>query len=229
MKSHLARLAKRLKACHHLLMIDYVHAHNPDDRVLEKAKQALLSSELICLPTDTNWTVLADPYDKKAVERLYHFKKENDQKHFALLTSDISMASEVAMIDDRAFKLLKKVIPGHYTFIFEAKKQIAKHLKASKTDKEVGLRFVPSELIQKFLHYYGKALLSTNIPAQILEGYPGMQEIMSFMIEEKYSHLLKCIIDPGEVEFVAPSSIVDFSQGEPTILREGPGDLSLFY
>jgi tRNA threonylcarbamoyl adenosine modification protein (Sua5/YciO/YrdC/YwlC family) len=123
-------------------MIEYIIAQNPDDRILKRCSDLLTQGKLLCLPTDTNWVVICDPFNKDAVEQLYRLKGESPQKHFSLLCSDISMASELAIIENQAFKLLKKLVPGHFTFIFNASKMITKYLKASKTDKEIGIRIL---------------------------------------------------------------------------------------
>lgn len=212
-------------------MIEYVIPHNPDDRVLKKISDSLIEGGLVCFPTDTNWIVACDPFNKKGVEKIYKLKNENKQKHFSLLCANISEASKLANIDNQAFKLLKRAIPGHYTFIFEASKITTKNLSASKTDKEVGIRFVPSVLSQKILEHYGASLLSTNLTKEILDlsDDSELEGIYSFMIEEKLSHVIDHIIDPGEFEFVGPSTIVDFvAEGAPVILREGAGDPKLF-
>ncbi len=207
-------------------MIEYVLDHNPDDRVISRACDILNSGGLVCLPTDTNWILLANPYHKDGMEKLYKIKKENPQKHFSLLCSNISMASEVAIIDNQCFRLLKKAIPGHYTFIFEATKKIGKSIKASKTDKEIGIRFVPSGLVQTLLDKLGDVVISTNIPASLFQED---ETIYSYMIEDSsISHMIEMIIDPGEFEFVGVSTIVSFLDGQPDLIREGAGDPSLF-
>lgn len=209
-------------------MIEYVIAHDPDDRVIDRAVKLLRDGKLICLPTDTNWIALADPYNKNAVEKLYKLKQENFQKHFSLLVNDISKASDVAIIEDYAFKLLKRTTPGHYTFIFEATKKIAKTLKASKQDKEIGIRFVPSVLVSRIIELFEAPLISTNIPGKILESYEGSDQIFSYMVEDKFAHILGMIIDPGEFDFVGESTIIDFSKGDIELAREGAGALTPF-
>lgn len=206
-------------------MIEYVIAHNPDDRIINRAAQILKKGGLVCLPTDTNWQVLADPFNKKAVEKLYQFKKENTSKHFSLLCSNISIASDLAYIDDRAFKILKKIIPGHYTFIFEASKKMSKALKASKMDKEVGIRFVPTTLTEKLLETINQALISTNISSNMVDSID--DAILSYMIDEKHGHKIDMIIDPGELEFVGQSTILSFTDPyQIELVRTGAGDTS---
>lgn len=208
-------------------MIEYIVAHNPDDRVLKKACDILNQGGLVCLPTDTNWILIASPFHKDGIEKLYKLKKENDTKHFSVFCSDISMASEVAIIDNQSFKTLKKAIPGHFTFIFEASKKIAKVIKATKTDKEIGIRFVPSILVTKLIETLGQPVISTNIPMHVLNLNPE-DEVFSYMIEDsELSHQIDLIIDPGEHEFSGPSTIISFLNNNIEVIREGAGDLSL--
>ena len=211
-------------------MIEYIVAHNPDDRVLAKASKILTSGGLVCFPTDTSWILVACSTHKEAIAKLYKIKKEDSQKHFSILCNDISKASDVAIISNHAFRLLKKCIPGHYTFIFEATKKMAKLVQASKTDKEVGIRFVPSILVSRLIEAHGEVLVSTNIPYSLLDLPDDTTEpVYSYLLEEKISHITSMIIDPGEFEFTGPSSIIDFASGEvPLVIREGAGDISIF-
>ncbi len=211
-------------------MIEYVLEHNPDDRILRKASEALGQGKLICFPTDTNWILAACSSQKSAIEKLYKIKKEDKQKHFSILCSDLSMAAEVAIINNSAFRLLKKSIPGHYTFIFEATKKLAKFVQASKVDKEVGIRFVPSHLVSKIIEIHGQPVVSTNLPKSLL----GLSEdstdmIYSYQLEDALLDIVAMIIDPGEFEFVGKSSIINLSKDTgPEIIREGVGDISYF-
>lgn len=210
-------------------MIEYVLSHNPDDRILKRASHILNRGGLICFPTDTSWVLAACSGQKSAIEKLYKVKKENMQKHFSILCSDISKASEIAHISNNAFKLLKRTIPGHYTFIFEATKKIAKLIPASKTDKEVGVRFVPSNLVSGLIETHGKVLVSTNITHSLLEMTDELEAIYSYHIEDKISHITELIIDPGEFKFSGLSSIISFSQTEvPEVIRVGAGDTTPF-
>jgi tRNA threonylcarbamoyl adenosine modification protein (Sua5/YciO/YrdC/YwlC family) len=205
-------------------MIEYVLPHNPDDRVLEKAKCLLAKGGVVCLPTDTNWVLLADAYCPNGVEKIYQWKRANKHKHYSLICSSLSMASEVAVVPDYAFKLLKRCVPGHYTFIFEATKKITKHLKASKTDKEIGLRFPPGDFLAKFLENFDNPLLSTQVSSEML-GIEGEMEIYGHLIEESIGPQIDLIIDPGEVDFSGPSTIYSFARGEVELVREGAGKL----
>lgn len=208
-------------------MIEYVVEHNLDDRILAKASQILRNGGLICFPTETNWVAVADPYNPQGVAKLYRLRHVENTKHFTIMCANFQKAMEIAVIGDSAFRLLKKVVPGTYTFIFEAQKKITKHLKASKYDHQVGIRFPPKLLCRAILEYYGDILISTHVDQETLE----IEEetfIYSALLEDHLPSSVEMIIDPGEFEFAGSSTIVDFTSGEPEVLRVGAGDASLF-
>ena len=129
-------------------------------------------------------------------------------------------------ISDFSFKLLRRITPGHYTFIFESTKQIAKAIKASKTDKEVGLRFVPSYLVEKLLEKLDDNVISTNIPKAEI-GISEDEELYSYQIEDsQINHMISLIIDPGEIDFEGPSTVVSLINDDIDIIREGSGSIS---
>ena len=207
-------------------MIEYVVEHNPDDRTLKKASQILRNGGLICFPTETNWVVVADPFNKEGVEKLYRFRHVENTKHFTILCDSFQKAQEVSFIDDSSFRLLKKMIPGSYTFIFEAKKQITKYLKASKTDKEVGIRFPPKILCLKLLEVHGEVVISTHLTREMLELEDDGIPLYSALIEDHFGNQIDLIIDPGEYDFVGNhTTIIDFTSGAPEIIREGAGKI----
>jgi len=206
-------------------MIEYVFPDNPDDRVLNRARDLLSSGDIIVIPTDTNWVMVADLHNKNGVEKIYRAKGEDKTHHFSLLVNGLSIASEYAFISDRAFRLLKGKIPGHYTFIFGALKKTTKLLKASKTDHQVGLRFVPNTLVSRLVDRMSGPLISTNIDPVIFGKESGSDPIYSYEIEEKLKGHVSMIIDPGEYEFVGPSTIYDLSGEEFELMREGSGKL----
>jgi len=206
-------------------MIEYVIPENPDNRILSKCSEQLNSGSLIAFPTDTNWIIACDPWSKTGVEALYRFKGESKQKHFAFLCPSIAMASEVGVVTDSAYRLIRNRVPGNYTFIFKATKLAMKAVKASKTDHEVEIRIPPNSVVLKLLEYHRKPILSTNLTKEML-GIGEDDAVYSFMIEEKFGHSLSSILDPGEYEFAGASTIVDFSQGDfPILVREGAGEV----
>lgn len=208
-------------------MIEYIIENNPDDRILSKASQILKNGGLICFPTESHWVLVADPHHKQSVDKLYQIKHVDNTKHFTVLCSSFQKAMEIAFIDDSAFRLLKKVTPGSYTFIFEAQKKVTKYLKASKTDHQVGIRFCPNKLCQSFLETHNDVVICTSIDHELMELDEDMP-IYSALIEDQFSHMVDMILDPGEVEFIGSTTIVDFTNGVPEVHRIGAGNPDLF-
>lgn len=205
-------------------MIEYVVEHNPDDRTLLKASQILRNGGLICFPTETNWVVVADPYNKTGVDKLYRLRHVDNTKHFTILCDSFSKAQEISFIDDGAFRILKKIIPGSYTFIFDAQKKITKFLKASRTDKEVGVRFPPKLLAQKLLEAHGDVVISTHVTHDMLEMEEDGIALYSALIDDYFGNQIDMIIDPGEIDFIGEhTTIIDFTSGMPEVIREGAG------
>jgi tRNA threonylcarbamoyl adenosine modification protein (Sua5/YciO/YrdC/YwlC family) len=209
-------------------MIEYVVENNTDDRSLTRASQILRNGGLLCFPTETNWVAVCDPFNKSAVDKLYHLRHIENSKHLTVLCSSFQKAMEIAFIDDNAFSLMKKVVPGSYTFIFEAQKKITKFLKASKVDHQVGIRFPPSKLCRSIMAVYDGLLLSTHISHDMLEGADPEIPIYSVLIEDQFGSGIDMIIDPGETEFVGSTTIVDFTSGFPEVQRIGAGNPALF-
>jgi tRNA threonylcarbamoyl adenosine modification protein (Sua5/YciO/YrdC/YwlC family) len=205
-------------------MIEYIIAENPDDRVLNKASSLLKEGGLVVLPTDTNWLVLCDVFNKKGVEKLYKIKNEGTLKHYSVICDSVSRASDVALIYDKAFRLIRKKIPGHFTFIFEATKKITRAVQANKTDKQVGVRFPPCVLAQKLIEAHGNVLLSTHIDNEMLQ-LSADEMIYSYQIEELLMGKIDMILDPGEYTFVGSTTIVDLSdESDIHVVRQGSGD-----
>lgn len=209
-------------------MIEYVVELNIDDRTLVRASQILRNGGLLCFPTETNWLVVCDPFKKESVDKLYRLRHIDNTKHLTVLCSTFQKAMEIAFIDDGAFRLMKKVVPGSFTFIFEAQKKITKFLKASKVDHQVGIRFPPSPLVRSILDSYGDILLSTHLSHDMLDDADPDIPLYSAQIEDHFGNMIDMIIDPGEVEFLGPTTIVDFTSGLPEVVREGVGNPSLF-
>lgn len=214
-------------------MIEYVVASNPDDRVLQRAIKKLDDGELISFPTESHWVFAASLKSKKAVDNLYRIKKMDKHKHLTLLCGTISQASEMAIITNPAFKLIKKVIPGPYTFIFEPTKQLPRVIKDYGKDKEIGVRFPRNPFARKLLSFYGEPMLTTSITHETFEGtmYEGSEgmDILSYQIDDIFGHALGVVIDPDCADITGNGSVIDFSKSDvPEVLRVGQGDISLF-
>ncbi len=217
-------------------MIEYIIPENPDDRIINRAIDMMNSGGIICFPTDTNWVFAASTDSKKAIDALYSIKGVEKDKHFSMICNNISEASQYGIIYDGAFKLIRKVLPGPYTLIFEPTKELPRAIRGYRKEKEIGIRIPASILCQRLVQANGKPIITSSVTHDMLaENSNGLfldqdSMIYSYQIEETYGHRLQMIIDPGDFEFHGDSSVINFAtdDGIPAVIRAGAGDVSLF-
>ncbi|MBL6990939.1 MAG: threonylcarbamoyl-AMP synthase [Bacteriovoracaceae bacterium] len=218
-------------------MIHYVVASNPDDRVFHRAAKILSEGGVISFPTDTSWVLGVSPNSKTSVEKLYKIKHAVNKKHFSVVCNSISQASKYAFISDFAYKKINRVLPGHYTFIFEPTRDLPRAIKQYRKEKQIGIRIPDSMICSGLVETCGHPIVTTSITKNVLEEHlDGKQdigftdEIYSYQIEYVFQNIIDMIIDPGEYEIFGVSSVVDFSSNDdiPVVIREGSGELSLF-
>lgn len=194
---------------------------NPNPRDVRKIVEVLRDGGLIIYPTDTVYGLGCDITNAKAVEKVARWKGVPIEKNnFSFICSDFSHVSVYTKpISSSVFKLLKKNLPGPFTFIFEANNNVPKYFKGKK--KTVGIRIPDNNIIRAIVAELGNPIVSTSIhdEDEILE-YTTDPE----MIHEKYQDFADIVIDGGPGELV-PSTIVDCTKNEIEIVREGKGIL----
>jgi len=218
-------------------MIHYIVGNNPDERIINKASQALLEGRIICFPTDTNWVLAASPFSKAGVENLYRVKGIDRKKHLSLLCNKISQASQYAIISNQTYRTIKRVIPGPYTFVFNPTRDIPRIIKEHRGSKEIGIRLPKSVLCSRLLENNPTPLLTTSVTLSMLQKHffdndpnkPTDSNILSYQVEDAIGNWVSMILDPCDVKFDGESTVIDFSEDDtPQILREGAGDISSF-
>ena len=192
---------------------------NPNSQVIHKVVQVLRDGGLIVYPTDTVYALGCDITNNKAVEKVAQYKGIKIEKaDFSFICSDLSHLSDYTKpIPNSVFKLMKKNLPGPFTFILAANNNVPKYFKGKK--KTVGIRVPDNNIICEIVAELGNPILSTSIrdDDEILE-YTTDPEL----IYEKFKDIADVVIDGGYGELV-PSTIVDCSGDEVQILREGKG------
>jgi len=193
---------------------------NPNLREILKIVEVLRKGGLIIYPTDTVYGLGCDITNAKAVEKVARIKGVKVEKNnFSFICSDLSHISDFTKpISSAVFKLMKKNLPGPFTFILEANNNVPKYFKGKKT---VGIRVPDNNIIREIVKELGNPILSTSVhdDDEILE-YTTDPEL----IYEKYQEIADLVIDGGYGELV-PSTIVDCTGNELVILREGKGVL----
>lgn len=204
-------------------MLIHIHPDNPQQRNISAVVTTLRDGGVIIYPTDTIYGLGCDIYNTKAIERICRIKKIDPKKaQLSFICSDLSHLSDYAKsIGTPMFRLLKTALPGPYTFIFEASKQVPKMMKGKKDT--VGIR-VPDHLItQMIVKELGHPIMSVSLPMdEDVEYYTDPE-----MIEEVFGNEVDIVIDGG-IGNIIPSTVIDCTGGLPELIREGAGDWQLF-
>ena len=200
-----------------------IYEENPNPRQIAKVVSVLKSGGLIIYPTDTVYGLGCDITNHKALERIARIKGVKLEKaNFSFICHDLSNLSDyVKQISNSTFKLLKRALPGPYTFILPGAKTLPNPFKKRKT---VGIRVPDNAIVLEIVEALGNPLVSTSIydDDDILE-YTTDPEL----IREKWDKLVDLVIDGG-FGGNEPSTIIDVSDDFPVIVREGKGDLEIF-
>lgn len=205
-------------------MLIKIYPENPSPKAIEQVAQVLRRGGLIIYPTDTVYGLGCDITNQKAIEaiaRIRHIKPE--KANFSFICYDLSNISAYTKpIDNATFRVLKKALPGPFTFIFNASGNVPKLLSSNK--KTVGIRVPDNNIAREIVKVLGNPILSTSIRDEddIIE-YSTDPEL----IHEKYENLVDLVIDGGYGGNIA-STVVDCTSGDFEIIREGKGDLEMF-
>lgn len=197
-----------------------IYTENPNPKEIRKVVECLRNGCVIAYPTDTVYGLGCDLNNPKALEKLARIKGEKVAKaNFSLICYDLSHIADYAKVDTPTFKLMKKTLPGPYTYILEASSNIPKMFNGKK--KEVGIRVPENNVVREIVKELGNPLVNTSTHSDddILE-YNTDPEL----IYEKYKDLVDIVVHGGYGNNEA-SSIVDCTKDEPVVVREGLGDI----
>ncbi|MBU2996403.1 threonylcarbamoyl-AMP synthase [Cellulophaga baltica] len=206
-------------------MADFIkiYPENPNPKEIKRVIDVLQKGGLVIYPTDTVYGLGCDITNTKALEKIARIKGiKLDKANWSFICADLSNLSDyVRQIDTRTFKILKKALPGPYTFILPGNNSLPKQFKKKKT---VGIRVPDNSISKAIVEALGNPIVSTSIhdEDELLE-YTTDPEL----IFEKWQNLVDIVIDGGYGDNVA-STVVDLSDGEPIIIREGKGDINIF-
>ncbi len=198
-----------------------IYEDNPEKSKIDKVVTALKEGEVVIYPTDTVYALGCNLYDNKAIERITRIKSFSSQKpNFSVICEDISQISQYTkVIGNDVFKIMKKVLPGPYTFILEANNKIPKAINQKR--KTIGVR-VPDNLITlSIVQALGNPLITTSLKEEdeIVEYYTDPHDII-----DRFSNQVDVIIDGG-LGNNKPSTILDCTTEIPIVIREGLGNI----
>lgn len=199
-----------------------IHPENPQPRLVRRAVEILLEGGVIVYPTDSSYALGCQIGEKSAMERIRRIRRLDDKHNFTLVCRDLSEIATYAKIDDQAYRMLKSLTPGAYTFIHEATKQVPRRLLHPRR-KAIGLRVPDNVICRALLAELDQPILSTTL---IL---PDHDEPLTdpYDMRESLDKHVDLIIDGGFCG-LEPTTVVDMMAEPPALVRRGKGDATLF-
>jgi tRNA threonylcarbamoyl adenosine modification protein (Sua5/YciO/YrdC/YwlC family) len=205
-------------------MATYVDLHpdNPQPRRVAQVVDALRDDALIAYPTDSGYALGCRVGNRDCRDRILRIRGLDDKHHFTLVCRDFAQLGQLVHVDNAAFRAIKAATPGPYTFILPATPEVPRRLLHPKK-KTVGVRIPDHVVVQALLEELGEPLLSSTL---IL---PGETEprTLGWDVKEELDHQVDLVIEAGETP-AEPTTVVDWSQGYPEVVRRGAGDPDRF-
>jgi len=199
-----------------------VHPDNPQSRLISQVVDALRDDQLIAYPTDSGYALGSRIGNKDGRDRILKIRGLDDRHHFTLICKDFAQLGTMVHVDNSAFRAIKHATPGPYTFILPATPEVPRRLMHPKK-KTVGVRIPEHAVVQALLEELGEPLLSSTL---ILPGETE-PEVFGWNVKEALDHQVDIVIEAGETP-AEPTTVIDWSDGEPEVIREGAGDVSGF-
>lgn len=199
-----------------------IHAENPQARLIKQAAQIVNSGGIVALPTDSAYALVCRLDDKTAVDRLRRIRGVDDKHHLTLLVRDLSEVAQYARVDNTQYRLLKATMPGPYTVILEATRELPRRL-SHPSRKTIGLRVPENKITLALLEELGEPLIGTTLQL------PGDDHMLSDPdeVRERLEKQIELIIDGG-AGMLEATTIIDLTGPEPVLVREGRGDPAAF-
>ncbi len=197
-----------------------INSQNPQMRLIKKAADVLRDGGVIIYPTDTVYGLGCGLSNKKGIERIYELKKRNKKKPLSFVCSDLKHISQYAKVTDYAYKTMKRLLPGAYTFILEASRLVPKIILPKRST--TGIRVPDNQICLALIKELGEPIISTS--AKTAQG-----ESLSdpCLIKENFDRVVDLIIDGGII-MPEPSSVISLVDDNIEIIRIGKGDISAF-
>ena len=196
-----------------------IHPQNPQARLVQQVTSDIRSGAVIAYPTDSGYALGTALGNKNGLERIRRIRNLSKRHDFTLLMRDLSHIGEYAKLDNNAFRLLKKILPGAYTFILEGKRDVPKRLLHAKK-KTIGVRVSHHGVVQALLDDLNEPMMSVSL---ILKGHEFYDiDDVCGAVEKQ----VDVIIDDGYCP-PEPTTVINLSEGDVEIIRQGAGDTSL--
>jgi tRNA threonylcarbamoyl adenosine modification protein (Sua5/YciO/YrdC/YwlC family) len=199
-----------------------VHPVNPQPRTISAVVELLRADGLIAYPTDSCYALGCRLGNKAGLDRIREIRHLDDRHHFTLMCRDFAQLGQFVHVDNTVFRAIKAATPGRYTFILPATKEVPRRLLHPKK-KTVGARIPEHVVAQALVRELGEPLLSSTLLL------PGVTEPLTqgWEIKDRLDHSVDAVLDSGDCG-TEPTTVIDFSEGEPDIIRRGAGDPGRF-
>ena len=197
-----------------------INPQNPQPRHIERVVQILRRGGIIAYPTDTCYGLGCDIMNKKAIEKVYQIKQMDKRRPFSFICSDLTNISRYAKVTNYAYKTMKRLLPGPYTFILDGSKLVPKMMLTKR--KTAGIRVPDHPICHEIIQKLGNPIISTSItkPDRTMLNEP-------FLIDQHLGKRIDVVIDGGVVPG-EPSSVISLIDDEPEVIREGLGAVDEF-
>jgi tRNA threonylcarbamoyl adenosine modification protein (Sua5/YciO/YrdC/YwlC family) len=201
-------------------MLIKINPSNPQRRLIQKAVDILNKGGIVVYPTDTNYGIGCDILNKKAIERIYQLKHRHKSKPFSFICSGLKNISDYAKVSNYAYKTMKRLLPGPYTFILEGSKLVPKIMLTKR--KTAGIRVPDNKICLALVEELKNPIITTS--ATMPDG-----SILNdaSIIHDVFRNRIDLVID-GELVPGKPSSVISLIQDIPEVIRKGAGDVSIF-
>jgi tRNA threonylcarbamoyl adenosine modification protein (Sua5/YciO/YrdC/YwlC family) len=197
-----------------------IHPTDPQQRLVAEVVATIRDGGLIAYPTDSSYAFGCHVGDKRAMDRIRKIRQADKKHNFTLVCSDLSEISLYARVDNWAYRLIKSLTPGPYTFILAATREVPKRLQNPKR-RTIGLRVPDHNIVQALLESLAEPIMSSTL---LLPG-DDLPLTDVYEIEERVGNRIDLIVDGGPTG-IEPTTVMDLSEGSVEILRVGRGDVS---
>jgi tRNA threonylcarbamoyl adenosine modification protein (Sua5/YciO/YrdC/YwlC family) len=201
-------------------MLLNINQYNPQQRLIMKVVDILKEGGIVVYPTDTYYGIGCDIMNKKAIERIYQLKQRNKSKPFSFICSDLKNISLYAKVSNYAYKTMKRLLPGPYTFILEGSKLVPKIMLTQR--KTAGIRVPDNPICLNLVKELGNPVITTS--ATMPDGTIFHD---ASLIHDYFGNRVDAVID-GSIVPGSPSSVILLINDIPEVIRKGLGDVSIF-
>lgn len=204
-----------------MAMLLDINPYNPQPRLISQVVDVLKKGGVVCYPTDTMYGIGCDIFNQKAVKRVHQIKNRPKHKPFSFMCSGLKNISEYSHVGNTAYRLMRKCMPGPYTFVLSGTKLVPKIMLTRQ--KTVGIRVPDYPICLELIRRLGNPILTTSA----LQNKDAEPPLDGFDVNDIFGNQVDLIIDGGRIA-PDPSTVVSLIDDRPEILREGKGNIKLF-